>query len=134
MPLKRGLTRLDGVADAKLILKPAHMAVTMKPGYWPDLLRMEDTIRRAGYTPVPEAIVLTVTGKLVRAGDGFRLELDGMKSPTVLRIERGTLDPEKLTAQSGKVARVEGTWRAPAAGEPAAGVITLRPPRSSDGH
>ena len=41
MTLKRGFSRLEGVADAKLILKPAHMEVSMKPGYWPDLAKME---------------------------------------------------------------------------------------------
>lgn len=130
------MTRLDGVADAKLILKPAHMAVTMKAGSWPDLPKMEDTIRRAGYTPVPEAIALTVTGKLVREGDAFRLEVDGMKSSIALRIDRGTVELERLTAQVGKAVRIEGTWRPPVPGDPMAGTVTVRslePENSSGG-
>ena len=62
MSLRKGLQRLEGVADAKLILKPPHMAVRMKPGYWPDVARMQETIKDAGYTPIPENVDLIFGG------------------------------------------------------------------------
>lgn len=125
MTLKRGLTRLEGVADAKLIVKPAHMEVTMKPGYWPDLPKMEDTIRRAGYKPQPEKIGLVVTGKLVKQGDRYAVELEGMQSPATLRVEPGKVAVEQFAGSVDQAVRLAGLWTAPEAGGKDAGMLTL---------
>ena len=101
----------------KLILKPAHLEVTMKPGSWPDLAKMEDTIKRAGYTPMPERIDLRLTGKLVKQEDRLALELVGMQSPLALAVAPapGAAGGE-LTSRVDQVVELEGRWQPPANG------------------
>ncbi len=125
MTLKRGLTRLEGVADAKLIVKPGHMEVTMKPGYWPDFSKMEETIKRAGYHPVPEQIELLLTGTLVKVGEGYVVDLDGMKAPVRLGVAAPARDPARLAEHAGKAVTLQGRWQPAASGQPEAGTLVL---------
>lgn len=119
MTLRKGLTRLDGVADAKLIIKPPHMLVRMKPGAWTDLPKMHQTIRDAGYQPIVDRTELVVTGKVVRQGDGLAIALDGVKTPVTLVVAPAKDDPDTaahLQRHVGDTVEVEGLWQATAAG------------------
>ena len=101
------------MANAKLIIKPPHMLVRMKPGYWPDLPKMAQTIRDAGYKPIPDRVELLVTGKVVKQGDGLVLELDRMQSPTALSIVAAKEDPDTaahLGRHVGETVELEGFW------------------------
>lgn len=120
MTLRKGLTRQSGVSNAKLIIKPPHMQVELKPGTWPDIRKMHQTIRDAGYQPVTEKTDLVVTGKLVRVGEGYVLELDGMPAPLTLAVSVRENAPEteaRLAAQVGQTVELSGTWRPPADGQ-----------------
>jgi hypothetical protein len=126
--LRRGLQRLEGVADAKLIIKPPHMVVRMKPGYWPDVVAMQKTIREAGYTPIPEGVALVVTGRVARQSDGLTVELDKMRAPTSLRIVAAREDPDTaahLERHVGDTVELEGDWQPPAPGAPGPGGIAV---------
>jgi hypothetical protein len=109
------------VSDAKLIIKPPHMQVRMKPGFWPDLPRMLQTIRDAGYKPIEDRVDLRVTGKLVKqaGGSGLALELEAMQTPVVLPLASGPASPDlfpKLLSKAGETVELEGRWLAPPAG------------------
>jgi hypothetical protein len=111
--LQRGLQRLDGVDQAKLILKPPHMAVKLKPGAWVDPAKMTDTIRRAGYTPMLNDVRLTVTGKVEPRGEALVLVLDQMKTPLELTAASHPSAPEAapaLARHAGAMVEVEGYW------------------------
>ena len=95
----------------------------MKPGFWPDLPQMFTTIKRAGYTPEPDKTGLRVTGTLTRRGDGWVLDLDGMKSPLALPVIAGMVTAAQLESSSGKSVQVTGSWQAPAAGESSPGTL-----------
>jgi hypothetical protein len=90
------------------------MLVRMKPGYWPDLVKMQQTIRDAGYQPIEGGVELRVTGKVVKLGDRLTLELDSMKAPAVL-----TVIPSKESAETAphlerhvtQAVDVEGQWQ-----------------------
>ena len=100
----------------------------MKPGFWPDLAKMQDTIKRAGYTPIPEKIDLRATGKLVKQEDHLMLELDGMKSPLILPLAAGS---SQLTERLGQTVELEGRWQPPPSGDAGPGTLTVaavRPP------
>jgi hypothetical protein len=102
------------VADAKLILKPPHMLVRMKPGYWPDLPKMQQTIRDAGYQPIEGGVELRVTGKVVSREGRVTLELDGMKAPAVLMVVPSKESPEAaahLERHFTQTVDVEGYWQ-----------------------
>ena len=102
------------MSDAKLIIKPPHMAVRMKPGFWPDLARMQQTIHDAGYKPIEGGVALRVTGKLVKQGDGLALELDEMKSPVTLSLQPSTEAPQllgQLDSRLGDRVELEGQWQ-----------------------
>jgi hypothetical protein len=121
--LRKGLTRLEGVADAKLIIKPPHMQVRMKPGFWPDLPKMQETIKEAGYQPILDRTELVVTGKVVKQGDRLVLEVDKLKTPTTLLILPAEDDPDTaahLERHLGETVELEGLWRAPAEGSASA--------------
>jgi hypothetical protein len=112
--LSKGLQRLDGVAQAKLVIKPPHMDVTMKPGYWPDLSRMQQAIKEAGFTSMPENIDLVVTGRVLRTGGQLAVQLDRMQTPTRLLIAAAKEDPETAThleRHVGQTVRLEGRWQ-----------------------
>ncbi|HEU4752015.1 MAG TPA: hypothetical protein VFU47_02825 [Armatimonadota bacterium] len=107
------------MADAKLIIKPPHMEVRMKPGFWPDLPRMQQTIKDAGYQPILDRTELVVTGKVVKQADGLALEVDRLKSPVTLRIVPSPDDPDTAAHLAekhvGQTATLQGLWHAPAA-------------------
>jgi len=111
--LRKGLTRLDGVADAKLIIKPPHMQVRMKPGFWPELSKMHTTIKDAGYTPMPDRTELVVTGKVARQEGKLELEVDNLKTPVTLLLAAAKADPETaahLERHLGETVELEGLW------------------------
>jgi hypothetical protein len=117
--LRKGLTRLEGVANAKLIIKPPHMQVRMKPGFWPDLRKIQETIKEAGYQPMPDRMDLVVTGKVVKQGPRLMLEVDRLKSPTTLLIVPAKEDPDTavhLERHVGETVELEGLWQPPAEG------------------
>jgi len=121
--LRKGLTRLDGVADAKLIIKPPHMQVRMKPGFWPELSKMHATIKDAGYTPMLDRTELVVTGKVVRQTGRLVLEVDKLKSPVSLSIVAAKDDPDTaahLERHLGETVELEGLWQAAADDKPLA--------------
>jgi hypothetical protein len=103
------------VADAKLILKPPHMEVRMKPGFWPDVAKMGQTIRDAGYKLMDDGVELRVSGRVVKASDRLALELDGMKSPLSLPILPSSGDPKNAVPlgdeQVGQVLELIGRWQ-----------------------
>jgi len=126
--LRKGLERLEGVAQAKLVIKPPHMAVRMKPGYWPDLAQMQQTIKDAGFTPLPESVEITVTGKVVRQGDRLAVELDKMRTPTTLLIAAAKEDPETaahLERHVGETVKLGGTWQPSPAGSSGPGMLAV---------
>jgi hypothetical protein len=117
--LRKGLQRLEGVADAKLIIKPPHMAVRMKRGYWPDLVAMQSTIKNAGYTPIPDDVTLVLTGRIVQQAEGLTVELDGMRMPVALQVVAAKEDAETaahLARHVGDRVELEGRWQSPSAG------------------
>jgi hypothetical protein len=103
------------VADAKLIIKPPHMLVRMKPGSWPDLPRMLQTIKDAGYKPIEDGVELRVTGKVVKQGNQLAIELDGMKTPVTLPMVAAKDDAETAAhlrdKHLGETVDVEGDWK-----------------------
>lgn len=102
------------MADAKLIIKPPHMLVRMKPGFWPDFPKMQQTIKDAGYQPGEDPITLRVTGKVVRQAEGLALELDSMKTATTLLVVPAKEEAETaahLEQHLGQTVEVEGRWQ-----------------------
>ena len=115
MTLRKGLARLEGVSEAKLIIKPPHMQVRMKPGFWPDLPRMLRTIEQAGHGVIEDSVELRVTGKVVKGDGGLTLEVDGLKTPLSLALVAAESDPGTLAhleAHVGERVELEGRWRA----------------------
>jgi hypothetical protein len=104
------------------------MLVRMKRGFWPDLPKMQETIRDAGYKPIEDGIELRVTGKVVKQGDQLALELDGMKTPLVLTLLPAKDDPETAAhleqKHLGKLVEVGGRWQ-PAEGRKGAGLLMV---------
>lgn len=124
------------MSDAKLIIKPPHMQVRMKPGYWPDLPKMQQTIQDAGYKPIEGGVTLRVTGKLVKEGERLSLELDGMKSPITLLLTASKEAPDLLTqlgARSGEAVELEGRWSAAPSGPGSLAISTLYGNGGKDG-
>ena len=104
------------------------MRVRMKPGYWPDLPRMQQTIKKAGYTPIPEGTELRVSGKVVKLGDRLTVELDGMKAPVALPVTAAKDDPETaahLGRHVGETVELEGNWQPPADGQQGIGALAV---------
>jgi hypothetical protein len=126
--LRKGLQRLEGVADAKLIVKPPQMVVRMKPGYWPEIARMQKTIKDAGYTPNPAQVELRVTGEIVRQGDRLAVQLDRMRAPLTLPVVAAREEPETaahLERHVGDHVELEGLWQPPAAGVQGPGALAV---------
>lgn len=100
----------------------------MKPGAWPEIPRMQKTIQEAGYTPIPEAVDLVVTGQVVRRDGGLAIQLDKMPSPVALRVVAAKEDPETaahLERHLGDRVALEGRWQPPAAGPTEAGALAV---------
>ena len=86
----------------------------MKPGYWPDVARMQKTIKDAGYTPIPENVDLVVTGKVVRQGAELSIELDKARQAATLTVTAARDDPDTaahLERHIGETVEVEGRWQ-----------------------
>jgi hypothetical protein len=126
--LRKGFSRLEGVAKADLVIRPPHMEVRMKPGSWPDISKMQQTIRDAGYAAILDRTELLVTGKVVKQGDRLLLELDKMQQPATLRMVAAKDDPDTaahLERHVGETVELEGLWQAPAeAGSPGSLAVT----------
>jgi hypothetical protein len=74
---------------------------------------MLDAIRDSGFTPVPEEIRLTVTGRLDLRHDRFVLVLDQMKNAKELRLSPGsTGDALKraLSESTSHAIAIQGRW------------------------
>jgi hypothetical protein len=111
--LAKALNALDGVAKARLIVKPQQMEVRMQPGAWVDPARMFQLARKSNLKALPHAVRLAVTGKLEQRGDRRVLVLDQMKSPMELTLVPQTSAPEKaaqLEDAVGERLEVEGCW------------------------
>jgi hypothetical protein len=90
------------------------MEVKMKPGYRPDLEKMEQTVKDAGYTPMPEANALIVTGEVVRKDGGLAIALDKMPTARTLLIVPAKEDPDTaahLERHVGETVELEGLWQ-----------------------
>jgi hypothetical protein len=134
--LRKGLQRLEGVAQSKLIVKPPHMEVRMKPGFWPDLAAMQRTLKEAGYTPMPENVGLLVTGKVVRQGERLEIALDRMRAPMTLGIVAAKEDPETavhLERHVGETVELEGLWQPAPPGQPGPGALAVTAIRVVEG-
>jgi hypothetical protein len=133
--LRKGLTRLDGVAEAKLIIKPPRMEVRMKPGFWPDLAKMQQTVKDAGFKPIEDGVELRVTGKVVKSGEKLTLEIEGMKMPVAVVLIAAKDDPDTIEhleeKHLGAPVELTGQWRPvtdpKAPGQLAVTAITARP-------
>ncbi len=104
------------------------LRVRLKAGAWVEPARMLESIRDAGFTPVPEAVRFTVTGKLVKRETHLLVELDGMATPRTLGLVAGGSDAPTQTVLEtyiGKVVELEGRWLE--GGEARLEVTALRP-------
>ncbi|MCC2667677.1 MAG: hypothetical protein K0Q72_148 [Armatimonadetes bacterium] len=127
--LRKTFTKLDGVAGAKLTTKPAYMHVQLKPGEWPDVAKMQEAIRMAGFEAVKEQIELVVTGTVERDGVNYVLAIDAMKTPMRLPLQ-ASLTAKKLPDLVGSVGhtvQLQGLWKpssSPSAA-PGEGMLTV---------
>jgi hypothetical protein len=89
------------------------MEVRMKPGHWPDIAKMEQTIRDSGYTPFDDGVELIVTGVVARKDGRLVLELDRMRTARTLEVAAAKDDPDTaahLERHVGDLVEVEGEW------------------------
>jgi len=104
------------------------MEVTLKPGAWVEIARMQQTIKDSGYKPGDAGVTLRVTGKVVKQGDQLTLELDKMKTPRTLAVS-GTKDDqetvEHLAGHLGQPVEIEGLWTETGGKEGALGVTAI---------
>ena len=93
----------------------------MKPGAWPDLPKMLQTVKDAGYKPVENGVQLQVTGTVVKQGDALALELGGMTAPVTLPLVPAKEDPNPAAQLAekyvGQALQVTGRWIPPADGK-----------------
>jgi len=92
-----------------LFLDPPLVRVSLKPGAWVEPIKMTQSIRDAGFTPVPEEVSLTVTGTLESRAGRFVLVLDRMEKLREIVCVSGR-DTE-LQPNLGKTVEIEGRWR-----------------------
>ena len=95
------------------------MRVTFKPGLWVEPVKMLQAIRDAGFTPVPENIRITATGRLESRDGRFVLVLDGMKTPRELTCVAGRQNgpsEQTLRETAGHAVEVRGRWISEGAG------------------
>lgn len=100
----------------------------MKPGFWPDLPKMQQTMKDAGYKPIEDRVELTVTGKVVKQGDGLAIEVDGLKTPVSLRITAAQDDPDAaahLERHVGETVELEGGWQPAPVEQKVAGMLAV---------
>jgi hypothetical protein len=75
---------------------------------------MIQAIRDAGFTPVPDEVLLTVTGRLEASQDRFLLTLDRMTEPRTLTCagaRAGDALERALAKRAGRVVEILGRWR-----------------------
>jgi hypothetical protein len=104
------------------------MVVKMKPGHWPDIAKMQQTIKGAGYTPIPEKTELVVTGRVARRGEPLAIVLDQMRTPTTLFVAPVLEDPETaahLERHHGETMKLEGIWQPPPPGQQGPGALAV---------
>ena len=101
----------------------------MKAGFWPDLPKMQKTIKDAGFKPNDDGVELHVSGKLVKAGEKLTLELDGMKSPVTFTLVAAKDHEDTFSHLEEKhlatVVEVTGQWQAPGEGESGPGTLAV---------
>jgi hypothetical protein len=126
--LRKGLTRLEGVAEAKLIIKPPHMLVRMKPGAWPDFAKMQQTIKDAGFKAIENGVELRVSGRVVKQGEQLVLEVDKMTTPVTLQLKAAKDDPDTLDHLNhhiGELVELDGNWQPPEEGKAGPGSLAV---------
>lgn len=116
------------MADAKLIIKPPHMLVRMKPGAWPDFAKMQQTVKDAGFKPIENGVELRVSGKVVKQGDQLTLEVDNLTTPLTLHLTAAKDDPDTLdhlNRHVGEVVELDGSWQPPEEGKTGPGSLAV---------
>ena len=81
---------------------------------------MTKAIHDAGFSPVEEKTLLTVTGTLQKQNNGFVLVLDRMKEPRSLMCaaaQPGEAAEQELEKKVGRVVLVRGRWVAEGQGK-----------------
>jgi hypothetical protein len=114
------------------------MEVSIKPGHWPNIREMQDTIRRSGYTPILDEVEIRLSGKVVRHGKGLAIEVHGLKAPVRVPVVSNAEHADAavhLERHVGERVEVEARWK----GDPrkpkdvgSLGVITIRCTDSPD--
>ena len=93
------------------------MDVVMKSGMWPDLPKMLQTIKRAGYPPVLKDVRLTLSGVIRKRGKGLVIQLDRLKQPLTLTLvpASGAVDIIEHLKQKhlDQTVTIEGLWQGP---------------------
>lgn len=122
--LRKAFRNLNGVADARLTTKLASMEVHMKPGLWPDLPRMQRTIREAGFEAKNSEVDLVVTGILRRDGEKLVVDLAGMKTAQVMAIDPGDASVE-VSALLNQLVELKGRWKPADGGVSGGGTLVV---------
>ena len=122
--LRKAFKNLSGVAEARLTTKLASMEVHMKAGLWPDLPRMQRTIREAGFEPKNAEVDLVVTGVLRRDGEKLVVDLAGMKSPQAVTIDPAGLSSDVMV-QLNRPVELKGRWKPSESGAPGGGLLSV---------
>ena len=89
------------------------MRVALKAGAWVDPANMTRVIRDAGFTPVPEDVRLTATGRLEARDGRIVLVLDRMKTPREVNCVSASGRDSIATAleeHAGRAVEVRGRW------------------------
>lgn len=123
--LRKAFKNLSGVADAQLTTKLARMQVRMKPGLWPDLPRMQRTIREAGFEPKSAEVDLVVTGTLRRDGEKLLVDLAGMKAPQSMVLDAADAGAG-IDAQLNRMVELTGHWKPTESGTGTLSVVSVQ--------
>jgi hypothetical protein len=97
------------------MLDPPIVTVTLKPGAWVDPDRMTKAIHDAGFTPVPEEVRLSATGRLEARDGRFVLVLSSMRAPHEVTCvpppgKEGEAIAATLREKSGHDVTIDGRW------------------------
>jgi hypothetical protein len=109
--LAKSLNNLEGIARARLIVKPQHMDVRLQPGAWVDPVQMLRLTRKSNLKAVPDDVRLTVSGSVERRGEALVIVLDQMRTPVELTAVPHASAPAigvQLAGHSGQRVQVEG--------------------------
>ncbi len=105
----------------------------MKLGQWPDLPRMNETIKDAGFVP-GGTVELVVTGTLLKQENGLVIALDGMNSPVSLPVHsepKGSVKSADLEQRVGEMVELEGRWQPVPADQSVIGELSVTAIRSA---